>query len=367
MDPKRLWRIAAVSAAAAIFIALVYLVRNALVPVLIAMFLAYLLDPLIDRLERIKLNRTFAILTLAALSVIIIGSVGGFLLVQAQREIVELVHKLPAYIGRLQESAVPMLEQRMGIEIPDSLEAVAAELETRAKALDPSALKPLSSVVSRVTSSTIAFFGWLVSLVIIPVFLYYFLRDFDVIKQRAADYIPPAYRDYVIDKFRQVDQALGNFIRGQLTICLILGVLYSAGLLAIGLDLAVVIGMLSGLAFIVPYFGTVIGVIAATIMALLQFGAAWQLPVVWAVFAVVQVLEGTMITPRVMGKSVGLSPVIVIFALLVGADLMGFAGILVAVPLAAVLKVFIQEGMERYKDSALFQKKPAREQTTEKE
>jgi predicted PurR-regulated permease PerM len=134
----------------------------------------------------------------------------------------------------------------------------------------------------------------------------------------------------------------------------VLGVLYSLGLMIVGIDLAVVIGMAAGALFIVPYLGTVIGVVAASVMAILKFGIGWQLVGVWAVFAIVQLFEGTLLTPKIMGDKVGLSPVVVIFALLVGSDLLGILGMLMAVPAAAVIKVFIDEGIDRYRNSEFF-------------
>ncbi|MFO8057319.1 MAG: AI-2E family transporter [bacterium] len=359
MNDKRNQRIVIAGVLLVLLGAFLYLLRGPLTPVFIALFLAYLFDPVIDRMESWRLNRTVSIFILAALIVVVLGGVLFFLLFQAQRELVELFNNLPGYLSTAQEKLAPLVKEYLGVELPANMEDFLGQLKSQFEELDPANLKPVSAVLTRIFSNTLAFFGWLVGILIIPVFLFYFLRDWDTLKYRILDYVPVPYQSYVKDKAFKVDEALGAFIRGQLTICFFLGVLYTGGLLLVGVDMAVLIGMGSGLLFIVPYLGTIIGVVVATIMGLLEFGIAWQILGVWGVYAVVQAMEGTLITPKIMGDRVGISPVIVIIALLIGAELLGFLGILVAVPAAAVLKVFITDGLERYRESEFFQGEPA--------
>ncbi len=361
MDSKRIWRIAGIAAFLTVVIFLVFSLRNSLTPVFIAVFLAYLLDPVVDRLEERKINRSLGILMLAGLVIVSIVVIGGFLIIQAQRELVELHHNFPGYIERVQtgvqkaqEYAGPLAKEKLGVEIPANADEWILELKNHLGELNPAALKPVTSILGKASSSTLAFVAWLLGLIIIPVFLFYFLRDWDTLKMEVAEYLPRDYREYIVDKVTQIDEILGAFIRGQLTICTVLGVLYSIGLLIIGVDMAVVIGMLAGLGFIVPYLGTVIGVGAALIMVLLEHGISWQIIGVVAVFGGVQLFEGIVLTPKVMGDKVGLSPVVVIFSLLAGAELLGLTGMIIAVPCAAVIKVFIDEGFETYKASDFF-------------
>ena len=353
MESRIAWRIIAVVLILGLVIGLFYLLRTVLTPIFIALLLAYLLDLLIDRFERIKFNRTVAILILAIVVIGVIATVGGFLIFQAQQELVAFYKNLPGYIERMQESVFPYIEEHFNVRLPHTWDEILAEAESQIAHIDPAALKPVTTILGKITSSTIALISWIVGLLIIPVFLFYFLRDWDLITERMGGLVPPAYRDYIFDKARKIDGIVGVFIRGQLTVALILGILYSAGLLIVGIDLAVVIGMGAGIAFIVPYLGTILGIVAATVMALLEFGFAWQLLGAWGVFAVVQFFEGYFLTPRIMGNKVGLSPVAVIFALLVGVSLFGLVGMLVAVPVAAVLNVFIGEALEKYKASDL--------------
>ncbi len=355
MESKQTLRILTALAILALLAWLIYLLRDPLVPVFTALFLAYLLDPLIDKMEKVKVNRSAAIAILAILVIGIAGSAGGFLVVQIQQELVALYNDLPGYIEKVQTQVVPAVEDLTGIELPHSMDEAVNEIQAQLQNLDPAVLKPVTNIITQVSSSTLTVISWLIGLLIIPVFLFYFLRDWDRITERIAGLVPVSKRQYVIEKAKKIDEILGAFIRGQLTIAVILGILYSIGLVSVGIDLAVVIGMGAGIAFIVPYLGTILGIVAASVMALLEFGLSWQLVAVWGVFGVVQLFEGSFLTPKIMGGKVGLSPVAVIFSLLVGAELLGLTGMLVAVPVAAVLNVFIGEAIEKYRASSLMQ------------
>ncbi len=355
MESKQIVKILLILVIVGLLFWLVYLLRNALIPVAVAMFFAYLLDPVIDKMEGLKLNRSVSIFILAVVVFLIAGTVGGFLALQAQQELVALYYNLPGYIEKIQINVVPAVEEFFGLKIPHSIDEAILEFQDQIKNLDPAVIKPVTAIIAKISSSTIALISWFIALLIIPVFLFYFLRDWDKITARTTDLLPGAHKEYITGKAIQIDGILGSFIRGQLTIAVILGILYSAGLLIVGIDLAVVIGMGAGLAFIVPYLGTILGIVAATVMALLEFGFAWQLFAAWGVFAIVQLFEGSILTPKIMGNKVGLSPVAIIFSLLVGVELLGLTGMLVAVPVAAIINVFIGEAIEKYKKSALMQ------------
>ena len=282
-----------------------YLLRNALIPVFAAIILAYFLDPVVDWFEARKVNRSFAIFLLAGIVVTILVVAGTFVTVQTQRELVDLYGAMPSYLEKLQTKVAPFVLEHTGYQIPESFELMVADFEAWIKEIDPAALKPVSNALGRLSGQTLAFVGWLLGLMIIPVFLFYFLRDWDTMKIKVVDYIPLDYRDYAIDKAQKTDEILSSFLRGQITVCIILGVMNSIGLSIVGLDLAILIGMTAGLLSIVPYMGNAVGIVVATVMALLQFGFGWQLLGVWGVFAVVQTLEGNLITPKIVGDKVG--------------------------------------------------------------
>jgi predicted PurR-regulated permease PerM len=355
MDTKSFPRLVIGILVAAVVLWLVYLLRQVMTPVFIALLLAYLLDPLMDRFERHGVNRTLAILLTGGALILLLGLLLGFLLTQAQKEIILLYQSLPDYLTRIQDTVIPFIEEHFRIHIPITNAEITEKIKEQIAKINPETLKPLTALLGKITSSTIALIGWLVGLLIIPVFLFYFLRDWDVYKAKLVALLPLAHRDAVLEKAAKVDAILGAFIRGQLMVCAILAVLYSAGLLLVGINLAVLIGVSAGILFIVPYLGTILGIVAATIMALLEYGFAWQVLGAWGVFAVVQFLEGYFITPKIVGHQLGLSPVVVIFSLLVGADLLGIVGMLIAVPVAAVCNVFLQDALERYRKSSALQ------------
>jgi len=361
LDPRRLWRVGLGLLLAALAFALLYWLRRALTPVLVSLLLAYLLDPVVHRLERLRLNRSVAIFILAGVTLAVAAAAGTFFLVQAQEEIVTLSKNLPEYLTRIRTDAEPFAHRYLRISLPKSFDEILQGLISQVSQAPPGTIMPASKAFGRVlgvmTSGTVALASWVVGLLVIPVLLYYFLRDWDELLVWIRDNLPLRFRAYAVEKAGQIDVVLGAFIRGQLTVCLILGLLYSLGLSLLGINLAIIIGLVSGVAFIVPYLGTILGIAAASLMALLEPDPGWKLLGVWAVFGAAQALEGAVLTPRITGKKVGLSPVMVILALLIAGRLLGFVGILIAVPVAAVLKVFVQDALAHYRGSEFFLKK----------
>jgi len=184
--------------------------------------------------------------------------------------------------------------------------------------------------------------GWLVNLVLVPVVAFYLLRDWNGIVARMHGLFPPALQPRVARLARETDAVLGAFLRGQLLVMLALAFIYSAGLWLIGLDLALPIGLVAGLVSFVPYLGFIVGLAAASVAAFFQFQDVWMLMWVLAVFGAGQALDGMLITPTLVGERIGLHPVAVIFAVLAGGQLFGFFGVLLALPAAAVIVVWLR-------------------------
>ena len=191
-------------------------------------------------------------------------------------------------------------------------------------------IKAVSSFLVNTVSNFISLIIIAINVLIIPVALFYLLRDFDKIKTTIKDYLPPAKKDEIIERIREIDTVLGAFIRGQLTVSVILAVIYCIGLLILGVPMGLLIGLVAGLANIVPYLGLVVGLLPALLMAFLQFRDINHLIGVLLVFGIAQFLEGYFITPKVVGEKVGLHPVVIMIAVLVGAKFFGFIGILLA-------------------------------------
>lgn len=321
------------------------------VPLLTAFIIAYLLDPVVDRLEVRGIPRAPAIGLILGAFLLVLFLALLFVVPQVVRQLAEVPEKLQQLIA----AAVPWAEKTLGLDVPTDVESILAELQQQIAAVDVRALAaPVGSVFAIAAGGTRAALAVLAALVMVPVFAFYLLRDFDVIIARVDELIPAHLRPPVKARFAEIDLAMGSFIRGQLTVASILAVLYSVGLWAVGLPLALVVGVIAGLGNMIPYLGTALGIALATLMVVLDWQGFGQLALVYGVFLVVQGLEGWVITPRVVGESVGLSPFVVIVAVLAFGELFGFVGVLLAVPLAAILKILLRVALEAYQGSSFY-------------
>ena len=324
----------------------------ALTPLAAAFVIAYLLDPVIDRFEARRVSRRVAIFVLIAL----VGAawLGGLLVVvpKLQREIAGLAERMPGYLDRLVTVVIPQIEARLGVTLPHTIGDVVARV--RAGEI-PLPVEPLREALTRTLAAGFGTVSSLVGLLVIPILAYYMLVEFDDIVARMALWVPPRQREYVVEKARTVDRLVSGFLRGQLLVALALGVLYAVGFTVIGIDLAVGVGLLAGALALVPYLGSAVALASASILAVLQYGIDWHLGAVVGWYVAVQTVEGFVLTPRIVGSSVGLHPAVVIVALLIGGDLFGFLGLLVAVPGAAIVKVFVDELFAIYRSSSLFE------------
>lgn len=348
MSDSQKWLLLAATACA---VGVFYLLAPVLTPFLVAALFAYLADPLVDRLQQWKLSRTLAV-ALVFLALLLIIVPGLFLLAsQLEKQISYLVEKLPLVLGWLQETVVPWLSSTLGMEVEQlDLETIRQFLGEHWRSTGGVAAK----VVAMISSSGLALAGWLASVVLIPVVLFYLLRDWDLLVGHLQSLIPRRRAGVVMQLARESDEVLGAFLRGQLLVMIALGFIYIVGLWMIGLKLALLVGLLAGLVSFVPYLGFFVGIIAATVASLVQTPELMQLIPVLIVFGVGQALEGMVLTPWLVGDRIGLHPVAVIFAVLAGGQLFGFFGILLALPAAAVIAVLLRHAHARYTDSVLY-------------
>lgn len=319
---------------------LVYWLRPILTPFLAGALLAYLGNPLASRLQRIGLNRTVSVsLVFLALTAITVA-VALMLIPLVGRQIGMLQSQLPAMIEWAQTQALPWLEAAMGIDASLlDLNVIRDTLSTHWQSTG----NVVAGVVQRVTQSGFALAGALASLALIPVVAFYLLRDWNNVLAASLALVPGAWRDTVAGLARECDEVVGAFLRGQLLVMISLGLFYALGLWLVGIQLGLLIGLLSGLAAVVPYLGFIVGIAAATLATLFQFND-WLLPLVlvWGVYGAGQMLESVVFTPLFVGDRIGLHPVVVIFAVLAGGQLFGFAGVLLALPIAAVIAVLLR-------------------------
>lgn len=331
---------------------LLVLLGPILSPFLVATLLAYLADPITDKLETYRLSRTSAVLVVFSGIMLICMIALLILLPKLTAQLAVVIKQVPLAINLFDQKVMPFLHQNLGLEI---------------KELDFSFLKTLirdnvkqtgniiNDLLSGIANSGLAIAAWLANLVLIPVVFFYMLRDWDVMIAKLNRLLPRDVESKVSLLTQECDEVLGAFIKGQFMVMLALGIVYSIGLWLVGLELALILGMLAGLASIVPYMGFIVGIIATAIAAMVQFNDPSILIWVTLVFAVGQALEGMVLTPLMVGDKIGLHPVAVIFAIMAGGQLFGFIGILIALPVAAVVMVFLRHLHFGYKQSTLYE------------
>ena len=320
----------------------------------IAFALAYMLNPTVELLERKGVKRLYGIMIVFCLTVIAFGGFAVFLVVSIAGEFSSMQLNLPAYAQHLYEVTPEAIKGYLGIETPDKLFLRLNDLLHQARSSAPDVLKPLLALLQKALTSTIGVLLALLGYLIIPVYLFYLLFDLPRLKAFIDSYIPDRFRPAYFKKLAEVDAVLSGFVRGQLSVCAILALLYSVGLYLIGIDLAIAIGTLAGVTFIIPYLGTIIGIFLSVVMALLKFNDILHPLLCLGWFGFVQLLEGTVITPKIVGDTVGLHPLVAIVALLIGGQIFGITGMLLAVPVTAVLQVFLRSLAEYYRDSEFY-------------
>lgn len=338
--------------AALLVAVLLYLLHNILSPFLVGILLAYLADPLVDRLERAGLSRTWGVVVVFSLFTLLFMALLLVLTPMLAKQLVRLYELAPQMLDWLQHVALPWVQSRLGLadgfwKFDKIKAAIGAHMGQTTDIV--------GVLLSQATASSLALIGWLANLVLIPVVGFYLLRDWDLMMAKLRSLLPRQREEQVVGLAGECHEVLGAFVRGQLLVMLALGVIYSTGLMLVGLELGLLIGMLAGLAAIVPYMGFIIGIGAALVAGLFQFsGELYPMLGIVAVFMVGQALEGMVLTPLLVGDRIGLHPVAVIFAILAGGELFGFTGVLLALPVAAVIMVLLRHVHDLYKESDMY-------------
>ena len=335
---------------------LVYLLAPVITPFAISAVLAYLGDPLVDRLEKVslgkwKLGRTMAVSIVFVLMLSLLTVVLLIIVPLLIEQIRTLMHLLPRWVEWLSTTALPWLAGKLGFELKDFDSAhVSQVFKDYWREISTAAFK----VVDYVSRGGMAVAALVTNLILIPVVTFYLLRDWDPLIRATHDLLPRNMEAEISRTLNDMDQVLGAFFRGQLMVMLALGLIYSVGLSLVGVELGVLIGMGAGLLSIVPYLGSIVGVLVAAGAAIFQFQDAFHLLMVLLVFGVGQTAEGMYLTPKLVGDQIGLHPVTVIFAVLAGGQLFGFLGILLALPVAAALNVLVRNMLQKYRQSELY-------------
>ncbi len=322
---------------------LLYLLAPVLTPFVAAALLAYIGDPLADRLQRFKLPRTLAVVAVFLLTftvlVLLVVLVGPLIRTQVSA----LLAALPGLLEQVEQVWLPSISGWLNIETGDDV-GIGAFLANYSEMAGTWGAKVLVSV----SKSGGAVAAAVLSLFLVPILTFYLLRDWDTIMTHLGALIPSRQRETVIKLAHDTDEVLGAFLRGQLLVMLALSVIYSVGLGLVGLKFAIAIGVVSGLVSFVPYLGFVFGIGLAALTVAMEPNPFWSMIGVIATFTIAQLLEGSILTPKLVGDRIGLHPVLIIFAIAAGGQLFGFFGILLALPAAAVLSVVVRFAYDRY-------------------
>ncbi|WPZ33602.1 AI-2E family transporter [Thalassobaculum sp. OXR-137] len=330
----------------AVFLTLVYVLRDVLLPFVAGMAVAYLLDPVVDRLERFKVSRTLGTsIVVLAFFLVTIGLV--LLLVPLlQTQVEQFAKSVPTYVEMIRERVGPKLQEMLsGFDEESAV--------NKLPNIAGNAMAWIGNIFGKLLSGGAWLANFLSILVITPIVSFYLLRDWDRMVETIDGWLPREQAPTIREQMRAIDRTLAAFVRGQGTVCLVLGVFYAIGLSLAGLDFGLVIGLFSGLVSFVPFVGSTLGAILSVGLAVAQFDSWQPVAIVAAIFVAGQLIEGNFLTPNLVGDAVGLHPVWIIFALLAGGALFGFLGVLLAVPVAAVIGVLTRFALEHYLASPL--------------
>ncbi|MGI6852783.1 AI-2E family transporter [Mesorhizobium sp. 1B3] len=342
----RFWLLAALFLAA-----FVYLFSDILLPFVAGMVLAYFLDPVADRLQRLGMSRFMA--TVLILIAFVIGLTLALIILipLLATQLTDFISRLPSYLSQLQglitEIDPSWLEQRFGIN-PDSL-------RDGLNSLLSSSVGFLTTIMQSIWDSGIALFNIAGLFVVTPVVAFYMLLDWDRMVAKVDSWVPRDHVETVREIAADINVATAGFVRGQGTLCLVLGVMYAVGLTVVGLNFGILIGLFAGLISFIPYVGSLVGLVLSIGVAIVQFWPNYYMvAAVAGIFFLGQFIEGNILQPRLVGKSVGLHPVWLMFALFAFGALFGFVGLLIAVPAAAAVAVLVRFAITRYLESPLY-------------
>jgi predicted PurR-regulated permease PerM len=333
-----------------VFFVLFYLLSPILLPFVAGFVIAYFLDPAVHGLERWRVRRSFGAAAVLLLFVLAVLLVLSLLVPLVELQAAELVRRVPALVGAARErmdQLMHLAEQQLAPEDVAKLRDIAS-----------SGLADIASwsvrLVQSLLTSSVALANLLSLVFVTPIVAFFLLRDWPRIVALIDACLPRHYLATIREQARLVDATLAGFVRGQLLVCLGTGIYYAVALTLIHLDFGLIIGVLAGILTFIPYVGFATGFVLAMSLALLQFGTLAGVLWVFAVFAVGQVLEGNVLSPKLVGERVHLHPVWVIFALLAFGTVLGFAGVLIALPAAAVAGVLVRFALGRYLESPLY-------------
>ncbi|MEL7045596.1 MAG: AI-2E family transporter [Pseudomonadota bacterium] len=330
---------------------LFWVLQPILLPFVLGALIGYLGDPLVDRIEERGGSRTLGVIIVftAFTGLSLLGMLVAIPMLLSQLD--GLISRIPQVYAWLRDVVLPWLESRTlvtGGHLP--------QIDWSQELVDnwQSVGKVTAQTITSITGSGVGILLWIANLALVPVVAFYLMRDWDDIAARILQLLPRDWQPGTVQMVGEADEVVGAFLRGQFIVMCALGLLYAIGLWFVGVDLALLLGVIAGLASIVPYLGFIVGITASLLAAWLQFHEFLPLVYVGLVFGVGQLVESMVLTPVLVGDRIGLHPVAVIFALMAGGQLAGFVGVVVALPVAAVIMVFARHAVDHYRRSDLY-------------
>ncbi len=329
---------------------LLWLLAPVLTPFVVAAVLSYVLHPMVELLAARRWPRLLAVLLVEGMALLLALAVLLLIVPVLAKELPLLKAQVPPLLDRLSQSLGPWLG-RLGINVSLDIFSIKAWL---AKLMDANMGDWLDTALASARIGGSVLLSVLGNAILVPVVLFYLLMDWNKLTRQVQSLVPPRMGDAAGGFFNECDAVLGQYLRGQLLVMAVLAVYYTAALALVGFDLAVPVGVFTGLAVAIPYVGFGLGLVMALLAALLQFASLAGVLKVAAVYGVGQLLESFVLTPRLVGERIGLGPLAVIFALLAFGQLFGFVGVLIALPVSAVVLVALRRARQAYLDSRLF-------------
>lgn len=334
-----------------VFVLFLFIFRDVLLPFLVGMAVAYGLDPIADWLERRGLSRLAASLVILVGFVVLLALLVVLIVPLMVNQLAGLIDKIPTYAQQLQALVQAFLETRLG----QMLKVDPGQLSNSMGTLMSEAAGWLSALLKSIWSGGSALVDLGALFVVTPVVAFYMLIDWDKMVARIDSWVPRDYVETVRSIARDIDHAIAGFVRGQGLVCALLGCIYAFGLMLVGLNFGLLIGIGAGILSFIPYVGTTVGFIVGVGVALVQFWPEWQwIGATVLVFAVGQFIEGNILQPRLVGRSVGLHPVWLMFGLFAFGVMFGFIGLLIAVPATAAIAVLMRSGLSWYLASPIY-------------
>jgi predicted PurR-regulated permease PerM len=326
---------------------LIYLLSPILTPFLLAAVIAYICNPTVTWLEARKIPRTLSTTFMMLLTMGLFTILALILFPLFEKEVSRLIERIPFFLDLIKSQLIPWIEERFNVELQIDIASLKQMLTENWENAGGVAAQLLPSL----KSGGLIVLTFLMNLVLVPVVLFYLLRDWNHLVKQVSELIPPVWQRQVFTLAREADDVLAEFMRGEMAVIAIMSSYYVVGLWLIGLEFALPIGLISGVLVFVPYLGTITGLALATFAAITQFQDWSGVLTVWAVIGSGQLLEGMLVTPRLVGERIGLHPVAVIFSLLAFGQLFGFIGILLALPISAVLLVLLRHLHAQYMET----------------